>query len=165
MKDLFGNEVIRTLGLYQPYASLMLHGKIESRWVVTGKKAPFPIGKYLIYSTKKAYSDNEFCHMASMFYSEAKEKLRHDKSVYYNGYALALGELYKVQRITGIHELRAAFYTPSILDKKGEYFEFDGRTLWGLHFMNVRRIEPFKFNGKQGVGILSSEDKSKIKYV
>lgn len=44
---------IRTLGFYQPFGTLMLHGKIETRWVKVGKKPPFPEGKYLFYSTQK----------------------------------------------------------------------------------------------------------------
>ena len=56
MSDLFGenNEVIRTLGFYQPYCTAMLHGKVETRWIIEGRTPPMPLGKYLLYSTKKS---------------------------------------------------------------------------------------------------------------
>ena len=51
-----GAGKIRTLGFYQPFGSLMLHGKIETRWVRKGKKPPFPLGKYIFYTTQKGKS-------------------------------------------------------------------------------------------------------------
>ena len=44
-------------------------------------------------------------------------------------------------------------------------FTIDGRVLWGLHFENMRRIKPFPFKGKQGIGFLTKEQKQLIEFV
>lgn len=44
--------MIRTLVIYQPYATLMGHGKLETRWVKHGRKPPFPRGKLKPVITK-----------------------------------------------------------------------------------------------------------------
>lgn len=157
------SEVIRTIGLYQPYASLMLCDKLESRWVVAGKKAPFPKGEYLIYSTKKEYSNQEFQRLAGMFWDSALQKLRTEKTRYLTGQAIAYGELCRVEKIKTIMELSETFYEPPHpLDDTHNTFQYDGRVLWGLRFKNVRRIKPFPFKGKQGVGFLQDADRAKI---
>jgi hypothetical protein len=172
MKDLFGNEPVRTLGLYQPYATLMLHGKIESRWVQEGKKAPFPLGKYLIYSTKKAYTVREFEHVAGEYSSDAVKLFSGDETLDLYGYALAIGDLVEVKKM-GMGEIPKAFIDINLTmlkdAKEGvdlwEEITIDESTLWGLHFKSVKRIKPFPFKGKQGVGFLSTEDQSKIEFV
>lgn len=166
------SEKIRTLGLYQPYASLMLHGKIESRWVEEGKKPPFPLGKYLIYSTKKSYSVEEFKHVAGDYYNDARNIITREETSTLNGYAICMGDLVKREKL-GYNQLPKAFVDINItMVKMGKedidwYKEIivDGRQLWGLHFENVKRIKPFEFKGKQGVGFLSRVDQMRIEYV
>jgi hypothetical protein len=169
MSDLFGHYKIRTLGLYQPYASLMLHGKIESRWVEEGKKPPFPLGKYLIYSTKKSYSVESFKHLSGEYYQAARNIITREETSILNGYAICLGDLVKVEKI-GMGQLPKAFVDVNLtmikLAKPDiDFFNeiiIDDRQLWGLHFQNVQRIKPFPFRGKQGVGILSDIHKTFI---
>lgn len=158
---------IRTIGLYQPYATLMLHGKLESRWVAAGKKPPFPLGKYLIYSTKKEYTISEFQHLAGMFWDRAMSILRTDHSKHRTGVGLAIGELYCVEKIYTFSQCEEAFIEPPtpLDDDVKNQFAYDGRALWGLRFKNVQRVKPFPFKGKQGVGFLSEEDQAKIEYV
>lgn len=171
--DLFGNETIRTIGLYQPYASLMLHGKIETRWVYEEKKPGFKLGKYLIYACKKSYSVDQFKHLAGEYYQSAREIITREETTHLNGYAIAFGELVAVKKI-GVGELPKAFVdiNPTML-RLGKpdidwYNEIivDSYKLWGLHFENMKRIEPFQFKGKQGVGIIRSKEiLDKIKFV
>lgn len=170
MKDLFGEEKIRTLGLYQPYASLMLHGKIESRCVEEGKKPPFPTGKYLIYSTKKYYSPESFKHLSGEYYQSARNIITREETASLNGYAICIGDLMRVEKL-GVGQLSRAFVdiNPTMLRMGKEDIDWyneiiiDGKQLWGLHFENIQRINPFPFRGKQGVGILSKFHKSFIK--
>lgn len=163
---------IRTLGLYQPYATLMLHGKIESRWVVKGKKPPFPIGKYLIYSTKKAYGWEEFKNLATeelawkardLFATYERDSQTHQL----NGYAIGIGNLVEVCPMPAMW-FDDAFYWPDhtqIEYSNKEMVEINEYILWALRFENVKRIKPFPFKGKQGVGFLSKEDEAKIEYL
>lgn len=164
MIDLFGNEKIRTLGLYQPFATLMLYGKIETRWVNYPKKAPFPLGKYLIYSTQRCY---DFFEAEQMMGEEVDLAHRHFKTeINYGkgtinpetkdfilGHAICLGDL--------VHILDPI--TPDIHHTFVEYMAPCTRRRVGLAFENMQRIEPFKFKGKQGVGILTEEQKKLIK--
>lgn len=160
------NETIRTLGFYQPFCSLMLHGKKETRWVREGRKPPFPLGKYLLYSTKKPCTPEQLLIWCGWIYegNYIAETLFTDKTVQLNGYAIAIGELVSLRRMT-VEDERSAFV---------KYLEFDFRdgkdgityacVQWILEFENVQAIEPFKFNdGKQGVGILNPELHHKIK--
>lgn len=162
MTDLFGSEIIRTIGLYQPYASLMLNGKLESRWVAADRKPPFPKGKYLIYATKKEYSNEEFQRIAGMFWDKAMSILRTEKTKHLTGVGLAIGELYRVESIRTISQCDEAFVEPPSPLDDSEQFTYDSHCLWGLRFKDVKRIKPFPFKGKQGVGFLSEEDKKKI---
>ncbi len=165
MADLFGNEVIRTLGLYQPYAQLMLHGKIESRWIKMGKKPPFPLGRYLLYATKKSYSIPEFNHIAGKYADDARQTLKGDQI--FNGYAIGIGKLVKVQQFDMRDGLKAWVdiekLEPELQHKP--YIAIDYHILWGLHFEDVQRVNPFPFKGKQGVGFLDDELKKRIQII
>lgn len=152
MSDLFGNEIIRTLGLYQPYATLMLppYNKVETRWVRRNKKPPFPLGKYLIYATKKQYTAFEFESIAGKRLAHQANKLlfQHGDKNLWIGHAIGVGELYKIEEMTNRLDDRAFV----------ESFAGDSaHQMWALHFKDMKRINPFKFKGKQGVGILPKE--------
>jgi len=165
-------EKIRTLGLYQPYASLMLHGKIESRWVAVEKKPPFPLGKYLIYSTKKSYSVESFKRLAGDYYQSARNIITREETSTLNGYALCIGDLWMVQPL-GFNNLGKAYVDINAemvrMGKEDiDWFEeiiVDEHQLWGLHFENMQRIKPFPFKGKQGIGFLTDEQFEKIEFI
>lgn len=169
MPELFGNVPIRTIGLYQPYASLMLHDKVETRWVIQGKTAPFPLGMYLIYATQKRYSDTQFRSIAGCWHKSAELKLATDPTKSLTGHAIAVGELvarfpfsdreyYSVSECDTFVDVE----DPTYFDEKKAIW----KRLWCLKFADVKRIKPFRFSGQQGVGYL---DKSfyfnKIEYV
>lgn len=168
MKDLFGDETIRTFGLYQPFASLMLNGKVETRWVMNNKACPFPFGKYLLYSTKVGYTEEGFRYIAGEYYDEAKTVLTNEPTLALNGYALCIGDLWHKIKMTN-YSMKNAYVglknMQSCLSMERNTIEFDGRSLWGLHFMNVKRIKPFPFKGKQGIGFLTKEQKQLIEFV
>lgn len=169
--DLFGkeSEVIRTLGFYQPFGSLMLHGKIETRWVRVGKKPPFPLGKYLLYTTQKRCDDEtllKWCGRDLWF--DVINTLKGDptKTIDLDKTAIAIGELVKIRLMVKEDE-RDAFVkfigTKEFKDKNDNIIL---KSQWCLEFCNVNQIEPFEFNfGKQGVGILPESEKQKIKII
>lgn len=167
MTDLFGNifsenEIIRTLGFYQPFCSLMIHGKIETRWVTDGRKPPFPLGKYLLYSTKASCSNAtlfQWCGPELMLHITNTLKEDNTQTIYES--ALAIGKLKSISPYKKAQEMEGF-----VLYKGLKYF--DGITIpkfqWGLHFENVQAIEPFKWKyGKQGVGFVPDSELSKIK--
>lgn len=161
----FEKEIIRTLGFYQPFCSLMRHGKIETRWVREGKKPPFPLGKYLLYSTKEPCTDEQLDHWCgSSLYCNLTEALANDTTKELNGYAIAIGQLVNLRHMTRWDDEEAFVRfvgTAARQDKNGKWHKY---IQWCLEFENVQAIEPFPFAfGKQGVGILPESEHSKIK--
>lgn len=136
----------------------MLYGKLETRWVRKDKKPPFPLGKYLMYSTKSSCAPStlyQWCGPETALKIElllSKEITRT-----FNGMAIAYGDLVNVRLMTKEDEDRAFVKfigEQQVTDKSGTYT----RVQWILEFENVERIEqPYHFTeGKQGVGILRS---------
>lgn len=170
MKDLFGQEEkkepIRTLGLYQPFATLMLYGKIETRFISGNKKPGFKPGKYLLYSCQKAY---DFFDALNMMGDEADLAEEHFEKEYQRlfstidaktkgflqGYAICLADLTKI--IDPI--------TPDIKNTFVEYVAPCSRRRVGLVFENVQRLKPFEFKGKQGPGFLDEKYLSQIELI
>lgn len=151
--------VIRTLGLYQPFAGLMLYGKIETRWIRADIKPPFPLGKYLIYATKKKYNLDVLSVICGDQHKRVVDIACSDKndSCDITGSAICICDLVKrIDPLTPEYEQQAFVTVPAS-------FTDDCYRMVGLVFENVQRIEPFPFKGKQGIGFLSDEDKAKIK--
>ena len=153
----------RTIGLYQPFASLMLHGKIETRWIREGKKPPFPKGKYLFYSTQKRCDDSTLLswsgsEKAALIY----ELMQHEPTVKLGGYAIGIGNLVDVRLLLP----NDANTFIKFVGKKTELIKDEQVTKvqWALFFENVQRIEPFIWvHGKQGVGYVPPIELPKIK--
>lgn len=147
-------ETIRTLGLYQPFASLMLHGKIETRWVSRYRRPGFKKGKYLLYSTLKEFSFAEVEYLSNTDVLNNIERiLKQEPTRWLKGYALCVADLVEVRLLT-LEDEPMAFVNcigakVDIVNKKDVV-----KNQWALVFNNVTRIEPFQFKGKQGVGIL-----------
>lgn len=160
------SEIIRTLGFYQPFGTLMLYGKLETRWVRERRKPPYPLGKYLIYTTKKGAGDLVFdwCTLANL--ERMNNNLpgaKSDDTRMLYGYAIAIGELTRVRRMELIdeHDAFVKFIGEQLFETK-EGFVLKHQ--WILQIDNVERIEPFVFEyGKQGVGIFPEKDHDKIK--
>lgn len=157
-------EKIRTLGFYQPYGSLMLHGKVETRWVKTGKKPPFPLGKYLFYTTQKKATKEQLLEWSGNIITEKiKSTLQNEETVGYNQYAIGIGELFKVEPLTINDEGFVLLQKEKVELKDGLRIH---KTQWALHFENVQRIDPFLWKyGKQGVGFVPETEIIKIKII
>lgn len=152
--------IIRTLGYYQPFCSLMLppHYKDETRWVRKGKKPPFPIGSYVFYSTKKPCTNLqlfEWCGPEIML--SITNELKNEDTQGLNGYVIGGGDLAEVSPMTKEDEAKGFVKfigERTVKDKKGNDVV---QVQWLLRFENVTRITPEIFTqGKQGVGILKS---------
>lgn len=149
MKELFENETIRALGWYQPFASLMFHGKIETRTYPTKVR-----GKVLIYACQGKYKLimllaivgatilKKICEVLGFASSDSFTKLP-------RGCAIGIANLTDCRPMT-----------PSDEDK---CFVKYRQELWCWIFEDVQEIEPFPFKGKQGWSVLSDDMKSKIK--
>lgn len=148
-------DVIRTLALYQPFATLMLHGKIETRWIRHNRKPPFPLGKYLIYAAKRKYSLDALKSICHDQYRAVIDIACKDESSDITGMAICTCDLVEIiDPLPKSYEQKAfvRIYAPDSCYR-----------MIGLNFQNVQRIAPFKIRGKQGIGFLSAEDANKIK--
>lgn len=144
-------EKIRTLGWHQPFGSLMLHGKIETRIVQPGRKAPFPLGRYLIYTTK---AGTDFAELVEICGPDTAQRileiLEHEPTAKLNGHAIATADLVAVRPMAKEDEARCFVPLHPLR--------------WCLVFENVTRIEPFPWHfGKQGIGFVPDSELVKIK--
>lgn len=154
------NQQVRTIGFYQPFGSLMLHGKIETRWVMTGKKPPFPKGKYVFYTTQKPCAQHtlfDWCGHEIMY--NINNTLENDNTRGLNKCIIGYGDLVDVRKLMPEDEPKAFVKYIGTKD-----FETDkgivNKTQWALVFENVTAITPMLFIengkslGKQGIGFL-----------
>lgn len=159
--DKFPGEVVRALSWKQPYAQLMLHGKIETR--VWDSKY---FGWVLICASKAPYSYQQFSNISCNWSGHALAKLieAHKLNVIHlptdslynvvvkdnliSGQAIAIGKLVKSEPFLYSHQQKAYVgYQPK---------------LYSHFYEDVQAIQPFEWHGKLGWTTLSEELKSKI---
>lgn len=133
MRDLFGQEEIKALSWRQPFATLMLYGKLETRtWFTTYR------GLVLICASDIKVNHAKTLELAGPggvkliddFYKV--NKINPDLVI---GKAIAVGELVNCRAMTPADHKRAFVdYRPGLF----------------VHvYRNVRRIEPMPFKGAQ----------------
>lgn len=147
---------IRTLGMYQPFAELMLHGKIETRWRRVDRKLPFPLGRYFLYATQKQFKEYE---LRALCGSEQLDRIKDTVGNLNNlktGVAICFATLKKIIPIT-----------PDLEDQTfiKHAAPFNGYARFGLVFEDVHPMiqTPFK-EGKQGIGFLYEDSLSNMKF-
>lgn len=141
-------ELIRALWWKQPYASMMLIGKIETRTWETNVR-----GKVLICSSKLPYWPQEAAQISGGLHFSAISKLRKSNyklfdTLQLNGYAIAIGDLVDCRPMT-------------IEDEEKTYVKYR-EGLWCHIYENVLPIKPFEIKGSQGWRILTDEQKKQI---
>lgn len=139
---------MRALSWKQPYASLMLHGKIETRSWYTSYRGPV-----LICSSKSSYREDEIFRISGEKGAQRIFNFLNENGIKEpRGKAIAVGELVDCRRMTEE-------------DEAATFVKLDGRVLYCHVYANVRAIEPFEWRGAQGWRTLSEEEKQKIKFL
>jgi len=140
---------MRALSWREPFATLMLHGKIETRTWATNYR-----GLVLICASKKPYSPNEvleisgkvqYSHVRGTLMKEGEEQMM--KTL---GHAIAVGELVDCK--------------PMGPDDNDKCFVRYDDLLYCHVYENVRAIEPIAFKGQLGWKKLEKEFINSIKY-
>lgn len=141
------NDIL-ALSWKQPFASLMLHGKIETRVWKTNYR-----GYVLICASKKSYNVNEIFNICGgVQYYRIIEKLGSDRfDNTNNGYAIAVGKLIDCR--------------PMLKSDEDNCFVLYGSNLWCHIYEDVKPIRPFSFKGHQGWTKLDKETFDKIQYI
>lgn len=154
MKTLFEEpvqtEIIRALWWKQPFASLMLHGKIETRTHSTNVR-----GKVLICACKEPYTYEQLKSLS------CDHQIKEILNVFNAHSYAALCNMLPLGKAIGIGNL-ANCRRHAIGDMPKSFVNHDLR-LWLWIFEDSLSIEPFEIKGKQGWAILDEETKSKIK--
>ena len=173
-------EIIRALWLNQPYASLMIHGKIETRSYSTEVR-----GKVLICATKKAYIDNDVLSISGLRQMVRLTQLFYKKGLCslepynYNflpcGQAIAIGDLVDCRPMTLNDEDKCFVQYQTEIFKSCGCEESDSKSekgdcktivkpaLYCWIFENVKTIEPFFIQESRDGAILNEETINKIK--
>lgn len=162
MKDLFGSEPIRALSWKQPFGSLMLHGKIETRKWATKYR-----GLVLICCSQKEYTDEQLDSMASIKQvGKIITTLSPLDTWKTFGKAIAIGRLVDCRPMT-IHDEDKAFikFKPAwkeMRKNKDGSVRYVVKRLYCHIYADVRPIKPFDFKGAQGWRKLTKEVIEKI---
>lgn len=136
MTDLFGNttpEPMRSLTWKEPYASLMLYGKIETRTWETDYR-----GLVLIHSARSPYKKHEIWGLSEKQSHRISSLLtaKRYKHMHTSGNAIAVGRLVHCRRMEEKDEdLCFVKYDPS---------------LYCHIYTDIRPIRMFPYSGKQG---------------
>lgn len=146
MTDLFGHTELRALSWKEPFASLMLHGKIETRKWKTDYR-----GDVLICAAQKPYTEIELGYISGVYQTERiLQLLSRNRDFHKNlGKAIAVGEL------VGCRPMRQ--------EDENKCFVKYREGLWCHIYDNVRAIEPIDFKGKQGWKKLDEDFRKQIK--
>ena len=160
----YPGEVVRALSWKQPFASLMLHGKHETRTWNTNIR-----GWVLICASQNPYTYNkaleimmlrEMAHFLRVFDADGKYIQEEYKNIVGNmrtGVALAVGYLSAVK------------YMGDYIGNRNTHIEIEEKCfvrynpdLWIHEYTDVQPIVPFEWKGKQSWSILTDEQKDKI---
>lgn len=122
---------MKALSWKEPYASLMLHGKVETRTWYTDYRGPV-----LICGSKQSYLPYQVALISGEIQSIRISNLRETAPIYLkNGFAFAVGNLVNCDRMMPEDEDRC-------------FVAFNSKLFCHI-YENVREIEPFPWKGSQ----------------
>ncbi len=141
--DLFGNEEIRALSWKEPFGTLMLHGKIETRTWSTGYR-----GLVLICTSLKPYNEMQVIGISGEVQAQRIFNMGLKET---HGMAIAVARLVDCRRMTAADEEKCFVdYYPD---------------LYCHVYAEVKPIKPFKWKGSQGWRRLTPEDIKQIQFL
>lgn len=142
----YKNEGILGLSMRQPYAEMMLHGKVETRVWQTEYR-----GWVLICAAKEEYSYPDVKRVSGKYAQHIEDIMRGRNPL--KGHAIAIGKLVKVEEL----KKDGGDYPRTFVDVNASE-----KKLYGFFFEEIRRIEPFKVNGKLSLFDLTQDIIDKI---
>lgn len=153
---------VRALSWKQPYAQLMLHGKIETRTWDTKYR-----GLVLICASKGEYSGNQIYDISGRglshkVYSAVYPNERYRRPL---GKAIAIGRLVDSRPMTKEDEVACYVQYNEPWQTRAKNGTLKTVQRWCHVYEDVVPIEQFNWNGVQGWKILDDKIKSKIKFL
>lgn len=145
--DLFGKEPMKALSWKEPFASLMLHGKIETRTWNTNYR-----GLVLICASQKSYSEMDLLGISGERLTQTILTTLNSKCQKENpGYAIAVGRLVNCRLMNPEDETKA--------------FVKCWNDLYCHFYEDVKPIVPIPWKGCQGWKNVPQEFIDQIKYL
>jgi hypothetical protein len=156
---------IMALSWKQPFAQLMLHGKIETRTWSTNYR-----GLVLICASKDPYRLNEVSKIAGDQLYNIERTLITNFKFLPIGKAIAVGRLIDCRKMIPEDEEKCYVkfrpeWEEKKLNKQTGQIKVTKRNLWCHIYSDVKPIEQFEWNGVQGWKALTQEQIDKIKFV
>lgn len=165
MTDLFGDKELRALSWKEPFASLMLHGKIETRTWATKYR-----GLVLICASKDPYTPKILLGISGKQVHRITDLLTFPDVAPTLGHAIAVGELVDCRPMVKADEdvcfvqYREPWQERRV--RKDGSVHIVKKRLWCHIYENVREIEPIEWSGVQGWKILDDPKfQEQIKYL
>lgn len=155
----YPGELIRALSWKQPYAGLMLRGKIETRTWDTPYR-----GWVLICASSKGYTFTETTEISGWGMAIPIDGWRHkNKKSYQDGKAIAVGRLVdsRVMDFGDENKTYVKFKEPWQEENK-KTGKVATKMRWCHVYAEVQPIVPFEWKGKQGWSTLNEEQMDKI---
>lgn len=148
MKDLFGEESMRALSWRNPFGTLMLHGKIETRTWHTKYR-----GLVLICVSKKKYNMSEVLVISGTEQMASITKIMSEYGDNYSvdGMAIAVGRLV---------DCRLMKWS----DRPKTFTDYNER-LYCHIYEDVKPIKPFAWKGCQGWKKVDADIRKKIIFI
>jgi len=146
-KDLFGHEGMKALSWKEPFATLMLHGKIETRTWNTNYR-----GLVLICASQKAYTEMDLFGISGVVLTQKILVTLNSKGQKENpSYAIAVGRLIHCRKMKPEDEHKTFVqYRPEL----------------HCHFYeDVKPIVPIPWKGAQGWRNVPQDFINKIQYL
>jgi hypothetical protein len=154
-KDEIDMMPVRALSWKQPYATMMLYGKAETRIWPTEYR-----GLVLICSSGSAYNDLQLSTISGgIQVRRMREQLAANRYPVLNGHALAIGRLHTCRCMGAYAPKQDANDIEAIENKTYVRFFSD---LWVFEFKDVRPIKPIPWKGSQKWRNITKEDKNNI---
>lgn len=154
-KDEIDMMPVRALSWKQPYATMMLLGKAETRvWNTIYR------GLVLICSSQKAFTYNQIMEVSGGDqYRRIKQKLATQNYPVIDGHAITIGRLSNCSPMAECLGKYDAFNVERVENMTFVKFYWD---LFVFEFKDVRPIQPIPWKGSQRWRPLTQEDKNKI---
>lgn len=145
----YKNEGILGLSMRQPYAEMMLHGKVETREWNTDYR-----GWVLICAAKTEYTYPEVKQMSGKYAQHIEDIMRGRNVVL--GQAIAIGRLIDTKELVK----DGGDYPRTFVDVNA-----NEKKLYGFFFEDVVRIKPFAVTGKLSLFALNAEIVEQIEFL
>lgn len=166
-------EKVMALSWRQPYADMMIAGKIETRTWPTNYR-----GLVLICASKESYLDSDIQNITGMgasfkflaFFTRLPVGIEKRSYNFLKGHAIAIGRLVDCRPMAATDQTMTLVlykkpWVETLCRGKKRQFKMVEKLLWCHVYEDVMPIEPFEWKGTLGWKTVSDDVKALIKMI